>query len=134
MKKATAFMTTTGHFRTEFEFELATRSWKRASAATTTIFLWASLIDLEFAASLVLPIQAFDGSVPFCDIAHRNETKTARFPGFAIRDQFDFSNRAERLKEFPQRAFCHVKGKITDVELHDDWIFRSIVSYRAVPA
>ena len=97
--KKTTYMTPEGHFRTKIGFALATRSRKRAPAA---IFLWASLIHFEFAASFILPIQAFDGRVPFCDIAHRNEPKTARLSGFAIRDQFDFSNRAEGLKEFPQ--------------------------------
>jgi hypothetical protein len=29
-------------------------------------------------------------------------------------------NSAERLKEFPQCAFCYVKGRISDVKLHGD--------------
>ena len=49
-----------------------------------------------------------------------NEPKAARLAGFAIHNQFDFRNSAERLKEFPQCTFCHVKGKITDVKLHSD--------------
>ncbi len=80
-------------------FTLATRSGKWASPA---IIFWASLIDLEFAAAFILSVQTLDGRVTFRDIAHRNEPKAARLAGFAIRDQFDFSNRAERLKEFPQ--------------------------------
>src|SRR5438132_6831110 len=70
---------------------------------------------------------------PCRDIAHRNEPKAARLAGFAIHNQFDFSNSAERLKEFPQCAFCHVKGKISDVKLHNDGDLIPIVSYRAVP-
>src|SRR6266478_2843278 len=50
----------------------------------------------------------------------RNEPKAARLAGFAIHNQFDFRNSAERLKEFPQCAFCYVKGKISDVKLHGD--------------
>jgi hypothetical protein len=47
--------------------------------------------------------------------------KPRDWPGFAIHDHYDFRNSAERLKEFPQCAFFHVKGKISDVKLHDDW-------------
>ena len=98
-------------------WELATRSRRRASP---TILFWASLINLEFAAPFILSLESLDCRVTFRDIAHRNEPKTARLAGFAISDQFDFRDSAERLKEFPQRAFCHVKGKISDVKLHDD--------------
>ena len=83
------------------------------------IIFWASLINLEFAASFILSIETLDCRIPF-RIAHRNESKAARPAGFAISEQFDFRNSAERLKEFPQCAFCHVKGKISDVKLHDD--------------
>src|SRR5271166_5898203 len=99
------------------EWKLATRSRRRAPP---TIIFWASLINREFAAALILSIETLDCRVTFRDIAHRNEPKAARLAGFAIHDQFDFRNSAERLKEFPQRAFCHVKGKISDVKLHDD--------------
>ena len=84
------------------------------------IIFWASLIDLEFAAAFILSIETLNCRVPFRDIAHRNEPKAARLPSFAISDQFDFRNSAERLKEFPQCAFCHVQGKISDVKLHED--------------
>src|SRR6516164_7478465 len=97
--------------------ELATRSRRRAPAM---IIFWASLINSEFAAALILSIETLDCRVTFRDIAHRNEPKAARLAGFAIHNQFDFRNSAERLKEFPQCAFCHVKGKISDVKLHDD--------------
>ena len=97
--------------------DLATRSRRRASP---TIIFWASLIDLEFAAAIILSIETLDCRIPFRNIAHRNEPKAARLAGFAISDQFDFRKSAERLKEFPQCAFCHVKGKISDVKLHDD--------------
>jgi hypothetical protein len=40
--------------------------------------------------------------VSFRDIPHRNEPKTARLASFPVRDEFNFSNRAEWLKEFPQ--------------------------------
>jgi hypothetical protein len=85
-----------------------------------TIIFWASLINLEFAAAYILSIETLDCRVTFRDVAHRNEPKAARLAGFAIHNQFDFRNSAERLKEFPQCAFCHVKGKICDVKLHDD--------------
>jgi hypothetical protein len=98
-------------------WKLATRSRKRASPA---ILFWASLINLEFAAAFILSIESLDCRVPFRNTSHRHEPKTARLAGFAISDQFDFRNSAERLKEFPQCAFCHVKGKISDVKLHDD--------------
>jgi len=78
---------------------LAARSRKRAPP---TVIFWASLIDLEFAAPFILSIQTLNSRVTFRDIAHRNEPKAARLAGFSIRDQFDFRNRAERLKEFPQ--------------------------------
>ena len=97
--------------------ELATRSRRKAPAM---IIFWASLINSEFAAALILSIETLDCRVTFRDIAHRNEPKAARLAGFAIHNQFDFRNSAERLKEFPQCAFCHVKGKISDVKLHDD--------------
>jgi hypothetical protein len=42
-----------------------------------------------------------------------------RYSGTTAREAH-FRNSAERLKEFPQCAFCHVKGKISDVKLHDD--------------
>jgi hypothetical protein len=45
----------------------------------------------------------------------------SRLAGFAIRDQFDFRNRTERLKEFPQCVFCHIRGKISHIKLHVDW-------------
>src|SRR4029077_21274662 len=98
-------------------WELATRSRRRAPP---TIIFWASLINLEFAATFILSIETLDCRIPFRDIAHRNEPKAARLAGFAIHNQFDFRNSAERLKEFPQCAFCHVKGKISDVKLHGD--------------
>ena len=98
-------------------WELATRSRRRAPP---TIIFWASLINLKFAAAFILSIETLDCRIPFRNIAHRNEPKAARLAGFAISDQFDFRNSAERLKEFPQCAFCHVKGKISDVKLHDD--------------
>jgi hypothetical protein len=100
---------------------------------TAAIIFWASLIDFEFATAFVLAVQTFDGGVALCDIAHRDEPKAARFAGFAVRDEFDFGHRAEGLKEVPQRAFCHIKGKISDIKFHDDWISKSTVSYRAVP-
>ena len=99
------------------KMELATRSRIRAPP---TIIFWASLINLEFSAAVILSIETLDCRIPFRNIAHRNEPKAARLAGFAISDQFDFRNSAERLKEFPQCAFCHVKGKISDVKLHDD--------------
>ena len=80
----------------------------------------ASLINLEFAASFILSVETLDCRISFGNIAHRNESKAARPAGFAISEQFDFRNSAERLKEFPQCAFCHVKGNISDVKLHDD--------------
>src|SRR5258708_16209754 len=83
-----------------------------------TIIFWASLINLEFAAAFILSIETLDCRIPFRNIAHRNEPKAARLAGFAISDQFDFRNSAEGLKEFPQCAFCHIKGKISDVKLH----------------
>lgn len=86
------------------------------------IIFWASLINLEFAASFILSIETLDCRIPFRNIAHRNESKAARPAGFAISEQFDFRNSAERLKEFPQCAFCHVKGNISDVKFHDDWL------------
>src|SRR6516165_11596600 len=107
--------------RIVFRWELSTRSRKRAPP---TIIFWASLIDLEIAAAFILPIKTLDCRITFRDIAHRNEPKAARLAGFAIRDQFDFRNRAERLKEFPQRAFRHVKGKISNVKLHDGFLNR----------
>ena len=94
--------------------ELATRSRRRAPP---TIVFWASLINREFAAALILSIETLDCRVTFRDIAHCNEPKAARLAGFAIHNQFDFRNSAERLKEFPQCAFCYVKGKISDVIL-----------------
>ena len=95
------------------KMELATRSRRRAPP---TIIFWARLINLEFAAAFILSIETLDCRIPFRNIAHRNEPKAARLAGFAISDQFDFRNGAERLKEFPQCAFCHVKGKISDVK------------------
>src|SRR5690349_16912888 len=96
---------------------VATRSRRRAP---TTIIFWASLFNREFAAAFILSIETLDCRVTFRDIGHRNEPKAARLAGFAIHYQFYFRNSAERLKEFPQCAFCHVKGKISDVKLHDD--------------
>src|SRR5258708_38894322 len=78
-------------------------------------------------------MENLDCRVTFRDIAHRNEPKAARLAGFAIHNQFDFRNSAERLKELPQCAFCHVKGKISDVKLHGDKRCNPIVSYRAAP-
>src|SRR5271165_5355874 len=98
-------------------WELATRSRRRASP---TIIFWASLINREFAAALILSIETFDCRVTFRDIARRNEPKASRQAGFAIHNQFDFRNSAERLKEFPQCAFRYFKGKISDVKLHGD--------------
>ena len=83
-----------------------------------TIIFWASLINREFAAALILSMETLDCRVTFRDIAHRNEPKASRLAGFAIHNQFDFRNSAERLKEFP--TFCYVKGKISDVKLHGD--------------
>ena len=97
--------------------ELATRSRRRVPP---TIICWASLINREFAAALILSMETLDCRVTFRDIAHRNEPKASRLAGFAIHHQFDFRNSAERLKEFPQCAFCYVKGKISDVKLHGD--------------
>ena len=73
--------------------------------------LWASLINRKFAAALILSKETLDCRVTFRDIAHRNEPKASRVAGFAIHNQFNFRNSAERLKEFPQCAFCSVKGK-----------------------
>ena len=84
------------------------------------LIFWPSLINLEFAASFIFSIETLDCRIPFRNIAHRNESKAARPAGFAISEQFDFRNSAERLKEFPQCAFCHVKGNISDVKLHED--------------
>src|SRR5260370_34955888 len=89
--------------------ELATRPRRRAPAM---IIFWASLINREFAAALILSIETLDCHITFRDIAHRNEPNAARLPGFAIHNQFDFTNSAERLKEFPQLAFPDVKGRI----------------------
>jgi hypothetical protein len=100
---------------------------------TAAIILWTSLIDFEFAAAFILSVQTFDGCVALRDIAHRNKPKAARLAGLPIRDEFDFGHRAERLKKVSERAFCHIKGKISDVKFHDDWISKSTVSYRAVP-
>jgi hypothetical protein len=110
--------------------ELTSRPRKWTSAA---IILWTSFIDFEFAAPFILAVQTFDGRISLRYVAHGNEPKAARLAGFAIRDEFDFGHRAERFKEVPERAFCHVKGKISDVKFHDDWISKSTVSYRAVP-
>ena len=85
-----------------------------------TIIFWASLINREFAAALILSMETLDCRDTFRDIAHRNEPKASRLAGFAIHNQFDFRNSAERLKEFPQCAFRYVKGKISDVKLHSD--------------
>ena len=63
-------------------------------------------------------METLDCRVTFRDIAHRNEPKASRLAGFAIHNQFNFRNSAERLKEFP--TFCYVKGKISDVKLHGD--------------
>src|ERR1700756_3287697 len=97
--------------------ELATRSRRRVPP---TIIFCASLINREFAAAFILSIETLDCRVTFRDIAHRNEPKAARLAGFAIHNQFDFRNSAERLKEFPQCAFCYVKGKISDAKLLGD--------------
>src|SRR6267142_4646534 len=77
------------------KMELATRSRRRAPP---TIIFWARLINLEFAAAFILSIETLDCRIPFRNIAHRNEPKAARLAGFAISDQFDFRNSAERLK------------------------------------
>jgi hypothetical protein len=111
---------------------LTSRSRKGATAAAAIIF-WTGLINFELAAPFVFSIQTLNGRVSLRDIAHRYEPKTARLAGFTICDEFDFGHRAEGLKEVPQRAFCHVKGKVSDVKFHDDWISKSTVSYRAVP-
>jgi hypothetical protein len=76
-----------------------------------TIIFWASLINREFAAALILSMETLDCRVTFRDIAHRNEPKASRMARFAIHNQFDFRNSAERLKEFPQCAFCYVQRK-----------------------
>jgi hypothetical protein len=47
------------------------------------IIFWASLINLEFAAAFILPIETLDCRIPFRNIAHRNEPKAARLAGFA---------------------------------------------------
>ena len=104
-------------FRGKLPKELATRSRRRAPA---TIIFWAGLINREFAAALIFSMETLDCRVTFRDIAHRNEPKASRLAGFAIHNQFDFKNSAERLKELPQCAFCYVKGKISDVKLHGD--------------
>ena len=65
-------------------------------------------------------METLDCRVTFRNIAHCNEPKAARLAGFAIHNQFDFRNSAERFKELPQGAFRYVKGKISDVKLHGD--------------
>ena len=65
-------------------------------------------------------METLDWRVTFRDIAHCNEPKASRLAGFAIHNQFNFRNSAERLKEFSQYAFCYVKGKISEVKLHGD--------------
>jgi hypothetical protein len=59
--------------------------------APATIIFWASLINREFAAALILSIanivtmilaiETLDCRVTFRDIAHRNESKAARLAG-----------------------------------------------------
>jgi hypothetical protein len=109
---------------------LTSRSRK---GTTATIIFWTSLVDFQLATPFILSVQTLNGCVSLRDIAHRYEPKAARLAGLAIRDEFDFGHCAERFKEVSQRAFCHVKGKISDVKFHDDWIFKSTVGYRAVP-
>ena len=91
---------------------LVTRSRKRTPP---TIIFWTSLINREFAAAFILSVETRDCRIPFRNIVHGNKPKTSRSASFAISDQFDFGNGAERLKEFSQCAFCHVKGNIADV-------------------
>jgi nucleoside-diphosphate-sugar epimerase len=99
---------------------LSTYNVFQAAAAAPTIIFWASLINLEFAAAFILSIETLDCRIPFRHIAHRYEPKPARLAGFAISEEFGFRNSAERLKEFPQCAFCHGEGNISNVKLHVD--------------
>ena len=98
------------------------------------LIVWPSLITLAFAASFIFSIESLDCRIPFRNIAHR-AIKAARPATFAINEQFDFRISAERLKEFPQCAFCHVKGNISNVKLHEDllpsgqdWELREVLS------
>ena len=54
--------------------------------------------------------------------------------GFAISEQFDFRNSAERFKEFSQCAFCHAKRNISDVKLHDVSEFNRLSAIEPLPS
>ena len=85
--------------------------------------LWASLINRKFAAALILSMETLDCRVTFRDIAHRNDPKASRLAGFAIRNQFNFRNSAERpngsKRSLSVRSVMS-KEKISDVKLHGD--------------
>ena len=64
----------------------ATSTEAPASAATTTLGLRTSFIDIQSATAQLRSVERVNGSFRFAAVRHFNESKAARLPGVTIRN------------------------------------------------